>query len=143
MLQDDPRSEDEADADWHRANHAWSVNHDKFEAAVTALEAPAPPTFSTPTIPQLTDFHAAALSHGHLPPVPFDTSSGFMDFPRSHALYLNTKVFRRILAARESIFKYGIYLPRNDRDADASPERARWHSGRQLEWIRRKTFVFK
>jgi hypothetical protein len=51
---------------------------------------------------------------------------------------LNTKVFRRILAARESIFKYGIYLPRNDRDADASPERARWHSGRQLEWIRLK-----
>jgi hypothetical protein len=42
------------------------------------------------------------------------------------------------LAAKETIFKYGIYLPRNDRDADASPERVRWHSGRQLEWLRLK-----
>jgi hypothetical protein len=47
-------------------------------------------------------------------------------------------VVRRILAARESIFKYGIFLPRNDREADASPEKARWYSGRQLEWIRLK-----
>jgi hypothetical protein len=30
------------------------------------------------------------------------------------------------------------YLPRNDRDADASPERLRWNSGRQLEWLRLK-----
>jgi hypothetical protein len=52
--------------------------------------------------------------------------------------HLNTKQFRRILTARESIFKYGIYLPKNDRDADASPERARWYSGRQLKWLRLK-----
>jgi hypothetical protein len=45
---------------------------------------------------------------------------------------------RRILATRESIFKYGIYLPKNDCDADASPESARWRSGRQLEWLRLK-----
>jgi hypothetical protein len=42
------------------------------------------------------------------------------------------------LAAKETIFKYGIFLPRNDRDADASPESVRWHSGRQLEWLRLK-----
>ncbi len=29
-------------------------------------------------------------------------------------------------------------MPRNDRDADASPERVRWRSGRQLEWLRLK-----
>jgi hypothetical protein len=52
--------------------------------------------------------------------------------------HLNTKQIRRILTTRESIFKYGIYLPKNDRDADASPERARWYSGRQLEWLRLK-----
>ncbi len=50
---------------------------------------------------------------------------------------MNSKIFRRILAARESIFKYGVYLPRNDFEADMSPERAR-HSGRQLEWLRLK-----
>ncbi len=31
-----------------------------------------------------------------------------------------------------------MYLPRNDREADMSPERARWFSGRQLEWLRLK-----
>jgi hypothetical protein len=36
------------------------------------------------------------------------------------------------------IFKYGIYLPRNDGDPDRSPERVRWNSGRQLEWLRLK-----
>ncbi len=45
---------------------------------------------------------------------------------------------RRILAARETIFKYGVYLPRNDREADLSPELVRWYSGRQLEWLRLK-----
>jgi hypothetical protein len=64
-----------------------------------------------------------------LPPTPF---------PRPTLLHLNAKVMRRILAARESIFKYGVYLPRNDRDADASPESLRWNSGRQLEWLRLK-----
>ena len=45
-----------------------------------------------------------------------------------------------ILAARETIFKYGIYLPKSDRDADAdaSPESHRWRSGRELEWLRLK-----
>jgi hypothetical protein len=43
---------------------------------------------------------------------------------------------RRILNAKESIFKYGIFVPRNDKDADSSPEHARWASGRTLEWMR-------
>ncbi len=42
------------------------------------------------------------------------------------------------MSARESIFKYGVYLSRNDREADASPEKLRWRSGRQLEWLRLK-----
>ncbi len=29
-------------------------------------------------------------------------------------------------------------MPKNDSDADRSPERARWYSGRQLEWHRWK-----
>jgi hypothetical protein len=32
--------------------------------------------------------------------------------------------------------KYGIFVPRNDHEADNSPERLRWDSGRQLEWMR-------
>jgi hypothetical protein len=53
-----------------------------------------------------------------------DCSTDPTYFPRLQVPHLNSKVVRRILAARESIFKYDIYLPRNDRDADASPERA-------------------
>jgi hypothetical protein len=45
---------------------------------------------------------------------------------------------RRILATRESIFKYGVYLPKSDYDANNSPERDRWRSGRELEWLRLK-----
>ncbi len=128
MLDGDDRTNAQADSDWHLANRS-------LDSGPLAAD----PNPFTPTMPHLTGFHDAALSQGLLLPlVQFDTSSGFMDFPRPKALYLNSKVVRRILAARESIFKYGIYLPRNDRDADASPERARWHSGRQLEWIRLK-----
>jgi hypothetical protein len=71
----------------------------------------------------------------------FDTEQAYTNpspYPLSHGPHLNSKVVRRILAAKETIFKYGIYLPRNDRDADASPERLRWKSGRQLEWLRLK-----
>jgi hypothetical protein len=59
-------------------------------------------------------------------------------YPATNGPHLNTKTVRRILGARETIVKYGIYLPRNDRDADASPEKVRWRSGRQLEWLRLK-----
>jgi hypothetical protein len=50
--------------------------------------------------------------------------------------FLTVKTLRRILNAKESIFKYGIFVPRNDKDADSSPEHARWASGRTLEWMR-------
>ncbi len=130
----------ETDSDWHRATHSF------FSAPLTSQKP------FTPTLSQLTEFRAAAVAQNLLPFEPFDISTAYMncrnndhparsshmDFPRIKALHLNAKVVRRILAARESIFKYGIYLSHNDRDADASPERARWHSGRQLEWIRLK-----
>ncbi len=37
------------------------------------------------------------------------------------------------------MFKYGTYIPRNDKEAEASPEAMRWKSGRRLEWIRLKS----
>jgi hypothetical protein len=43
---------------------------------------------------------------------------------------------RRILSFKETIHKYGVFVPRNDREADSSPEAVRWASGRQLEWLR-------
>jgi hypothetical protein len=43
---------------------------------------------------------------------------------------------RRILNFKESILKYGVFVPRNEMEADASPEHVRWASGRQLEWMR-------
>ncbi len=43
---------------------------------------------------------------------------------------------RRVLAFKETLHKYEVFVPKNDREADASPEATRWSSGRQLEWIR-------
>jgi hypothetical protein len=40
------------------------------------------------------------------------------------------------MAARETLFKFGTFVPRNDREADASPEANRWKAGRDLEWLR-------
>jgi hypothetical protein len=43
---------------------------------------------------------------------------------------LTNKVIRRILRAQETIFKYGTMIPRNDAEANRSPEAVRWMSGR-------------
>jgi hypothetical protein len=67
---------------------------------------------SLPARPTM-DFHSAYLTS--------DLASS--DFP-SAPPHLNYKTLRRILVTRESIFKYGIHLPRSDRDADSSPESA-------------------
>jgi hypothetical protein len=34
------------------------------------------------------------------------------------------------------MFKYGTFIPKNDREAENSPEATRWRSGRTLEWLR-------
>jgi hypothetical protein len=57
-------------------------------------------------------------------------------YRRPRKAFLSVKTLRRILSAKESIFKYGVFVPRNDKDADSSPEHARWASGRTLEWMR-------
>ncbi len=49
---------------------------------------------------------------------------------------ITVKTIRRILNFKESIMKYGVFIPRNDNEADASPEHLRWESGRMLEWMR-------
>ena len=43
-----------------------------------------------------------------------------------------------MLSARPSIFKFGVQVPRNDGEADRSPERIQWKAGRTLEWLRLK-----
>ena len=40
------------------------------------------------------------------------------------------------MAAKESLFKFGTFVPRSEREADASPEPPRWRAGRDLEWFR-------
>ena len=46
---------------------------------------------------------------------------------------LTVRQIRRIMAAKESLFKFGIFVPRSDREAQASPEAPRWRAGRDLE----------
>jgi hypothetical protein len=49
---------------------------------------------------------------------------------------LSTRQVRRVMAARETLFKFGTFVPRNDRELNASPEASRWKAGRDLEWLR-------
>jgi hypothetical protein len=49
---------------------------------------------------------------------------------------LSAKTITRILKAQESLFKYGTFIPKSDREAEQSPEAPRWRSGRTLEWLR-------
>jgi hypothetical protein len=49
---------------------------------------------------------------------------------------LSSKTIIRILKAQDSLFKYGTLIPKNDREAEQSPEAPRWRSGRTLEWLR-------
>jgi hypothetical protein len=51
-------------------------------------------------------------------------------------ILLSFETMRRILNFKESIMNYGVFVPRNDGEADASPEHLRWESGRMLEWMR-------
>jgi hypothetical protein len=138
MLDGDDRMDAEADAAWLSANYRL-FNPPSFPTADRPLPTLQPGSVTTAMLASLT--HVAAS----VPSVPFDITHAYLlavppptPFPRLTLLHLNTKVMRRILAARESTFKYGVYLPRNDRDADASPESLRWNSGRQLEWLRLK-----
>ena len=52
------------------------------------------------------------------------------------ACLISKKILRRIMAAKESLVKFGTFVPRNDRQADESPEAPRWRAGRDLEWFR-------
>ncbi len=46
---------------------------------------------------------------------------------------ISKRILRRVMAAKESLVKFGTFVPRNDRQADASPEASRWKTGRDLE----------
>ena len=43
-----------------------------------------------------------------------------------------------MLLGRESVFKFGVHVPKNDGEANKSPERVQWKAGRTLEWLRLK-----
>ena len=46
---------------------------------------------------------------------------------------LTVRQLRRVLASKESLFKFGTFVPRSEREADDSPEAPRWRAGRDLE----------
>ncbi len=55
--------------------------------------------------------------------------------PRTRIL-LSQKTLRKILVAKESLFKFGTFVPRNEAEALQSPEAHRWIAGKDLEWLR-------
>jgi hypothetical protein len=134
MLADDDHTDAQADLDWHGANER-----------LFGVTPPLLPPVSSKSVSLTSAMVSDLLATTSGSPFPrFDCSSAYLpsgldhsatSFPRPHPVHLKAKVIRRMFAARETIFKYGVYLTRNDRDADASSERVRWQSGRQLEWL--------
>ncbi len=59
-----------------------------------------------------------------------------VDKGRTSRAILTVRQLRRIMVAKESLFKFGIFVPRSEREAEASPEAPRWKAGRDLEWLR-------
>ena len=55
---------------------------------------------------------------------------------RRSAFFLKPARLRQVLKAKETIFKYGVRVPRGDRDAATCPDAIRWKAGRDLEWMR-------
>jgi hypothetical protein len=51
-------------------------------------------------------------------------------------IVLTIRQIRRVMASKESLFKFGTFVPKSEREADASPEAPRWRAGRDLEWLR-------
>jgi hypothetical protein len=149
MLDDDARPDDKADEDWY---HATALLLPTTRAvALDPVGKSALPS-SHLSVPDLSSMDiTSACSGGDLsrrprpslpPSLPSsdnddNSSSSSPVFPLQGERQ-NAKTVRRILAAKETIFKYGIYLPKSDRDADSSPECRRWRSGRELEWLRLK-----
>ncbi len=67
---------------------------------------------------------------------------GFGASPKQ-MVFLSQRTIRKVLAAKETLFKFGTFVPRNESEALRSPEAPRWIAGRDLEWLRmgqRETF---
>jgi hypothetical protein len=65
-------------------------------------------------------------------------------FSRVRKVLLSQRTLRKILVAKETLFKFGTFVPRNEHEAQLSPEASRWMAGRDLEWLRmgqRETFA--
>jgi hypothetical protein len=71
-------------------------------------------------------------------------SSSPETIPTARRVLLSPRTIRKILVAKETLFKFGTFVPRNELEAQRSPEASRWLAGRDLEWLRmgqRETFA--
>jgi hypothetical protein len=71
-------------------------------------------------------------SSGDVEEIDFDRSPG-----SAKRIIMTVRQLRRVMAAKESLFKFGTFVPRSEREAaDASPKAPRWRAGRDLKWFR-------
>jgi hypothetical protein len=133
-MQEEQLDESElSDQQWTSTHPHYSVDHDKYEAAV-ALQPNDKYEAAVALLPDPPPTNAKVqmrLSWGK-------SKVSLQDLANKgiRKVLLTVKTIRRILNAKESIMKYGVFVPRNDGEADASPEHLRWKSGRMLEWMR-------
>ncbi len=66
---------------------------------------------------------------------PVDPSTPAVPLQRVRT-FLSRRTLRKILVAKETLFKFGTFVPRNETEARQSPEAHRWMAGKDLEWLR-------
>jgi hypothetical protein len=49
---------------------------------------------------------------------------------------LSRRTLRKLLVEKETLFKFGTFVPRNETEALQSPVAHRWIAGKDLEWLR-------
>ncbi len=55
---------------------------------------------------------------------------------KSTRIVLTARQLRRVMAVKESLFKFETFVPKSEREADSSSEAPRWRADRDLEWMR-------
>jgi hypothetical protein len=102
----------------------------RLVAFATVIETP-PPT-DTPPDAEMTSVVIDTVVNDSLP---VSRASFTSSLTRKLGL-ISKRVLRRIMATKESLVKFGTFVPGNDRQDDSSPEAPRWKAGRDLEWFR-------
>jgi hypothetical protein len=119
-----------------RAVRALSTSHSRRRVPTDLDPPPPPPLGEDPDDADSEDDAEIGMVSETLATLGMESEGQVCDLKKASRVILTIRQLRRIMAAKESIFKYGIFVPKSEREAESSPEAPRWRAGRDLEWFR-------